>query len=82
MNTKLKYGQFNLMIIIFKIIKGKSRMEVRFNILKLITATQQINILKRISNDKLKGCIKSIWDFSVSVIDQNFQQTKSDQENP
>ena len=82
MNTKLKYGQFKLMIIIFKIIKGKSRMEVRFNILKLITVTQQINILKRISNDKLKGCIKSIWDFSVSVIDQNFQQTKSDQENP
>lgn len=82
MNTKLKYGQFKLMIIIFKIIKGKSRMEVRFNILKLITVTQQINILKRISNDKLKGCIKSIWDFSVSVLDQNFQQTKSDQENP
>lgn len=54
MKTKLKYGQFNLMIIIFKIIKGNSRMEVCFSILKLITVTQQINILKRINNDKLK----------------------------
>ena len=82
MKTKLKYGQFNLMIIIFKLIKGNSRMEVHFNVLKLITVTQQINILKRISNDKLKRCIKNIWDFSVSVVDQNFQQTKYDQENP